>query len=205
MPLFNQRKLFGDDVAKVLQPGEQLLALGPFHEPLNGDESKLELEEHELGKFEREFLRQHGHRPETSDSFFQGIDWTGVHINPDRIRRAMSGLSGAGAATSVAGRMWRAGKDQTGGFVEWAVTDRRLLLLKGDIAVNRTYTILYEVPRSSVASAARRGKLLFQWGRVEVSFTDGSMLAWNAALLDISAARSLVAALSGPIQPGGAR
>jgi hypothetical protein len=117
----------------------------------------------------------------------------------------MSGLSGAGAATSVAGRMWRAGKDQTGGFVEWAVTDRRLLLLKGDIAVNRTYTILYEVPRSSVASAARRGKLLFQWGRVEVSFTDGSMLAWNAALLDVSAARSLVAALSGPIQPGGAR
>jgi hypothetical protein len=203
VPLFNQVKLFGDDVAKVLEPGERLLALGAFHEPLNGDDSKLELEDHELSPLQQRFLREHGHRLPNSDKFIQGVDWLGVHVNSDRIRRAFSGLSGVGSPPSIAGRMWRASKDGSG--VEWAVTDRRLLLLKSDTAVNRTYTVLFSVPRSLIASAARRGKLLFQWGRVEVSFTDGSMLAWNAALLDVSAARALVAALSGSVQTGEAQ
>jgi hypothetical protein len=203
VPLFNQVKLFGDDVAKVLEPGERLLALGAFHELLNGDDSKLELEDHELSPLQQRFLWEHGRRLSTSDKFFQGVDWGGIHINPDRLRRAFSGLSGVGSPDSIAGRMWRASKDASG--VEWAVTDRRLLLLTSDTAVNKTYTILFSVSRSLIASAARRGKLLFQWGRVEVSFTDGSMLAWNAALLDLSAARALVAALSGSGQTGEAQ
>jgi hypothetical protein len=204
VPLFNQVKLFGDDVAKVLNPGERLLALGAYHEPLNGDDSKLELEDHELSPLAQRFLREHGHRLPTSDGFFQGVDWHGVHVNPDRIRRALSGSSGAGAPRSSAGRMWRATKN-AGGMIEWAVTDQRLLILKGDTALHRTYTIMFAVPRSEIRSAVRRGKLLFQWGRVEVTFTDDSMLAFNAALLDIGSARQLVAALSRPLPTGDTR
>jgi hypothetical protein len=200
VPLFNKVKIYGDVVAKVLEPGERLLALGTFHELLNGDDSKLERADHELSPLQQRYLREHGHRIPTSDRFFQGVDWLGVHVNSDRIDRALSGLCGVGAPDSIAGRMWRASKDASG--VEWAVTDRRLLLLASDMALDTTYTIVFSVPRSSIASAARRGKLLFQWGRVEVTFTDGSMLAWNAALLDVSAARTLVAALSGPGQTG---
>jgi hypothetical protein len=199
MPIFNTLKLWGADVtAQVLEPGETLIDMGSLHEPLNGDESRLGLEDHELSRRERKFLAETGHRFETSDSWLLGIDLSGVHINQDRVHRAMSGLSGIGAPGSIAGQMWRAGRRD--GFLEWAVTDRRLLILRKK--AGKEHTFLYAVPRSSVAGAVRRGKLLFEWGRVELSFTDGSMLAYVAGFLDIGAARKLVAALSGPIQRG---
>jgi hypothetical protein len=192
MPIFNALKLYGDEVTtQVLQPGETLIDMGPTHEPLNPDTSKLELEDHALSKFHREFLAEHGRRLETSDSWFQGIDCSGIHINSDRINRAMSGLRGIGAPNSIAGQMWRATRFRSGsvaGSLHWAATDRRLLMIRGDIAVDRTWTVMYSVPRSSIARAARRGKLLFQWGRVELSFTDGSMLAYTPGLLDVVAA-----------------
>jgi hypothetical protein len=192
--LFDQVKLFGEDVAKVLEPGERLLALGGYHELLAGDESKLALETGELSGREREVFERTGRRLEVPDRLFLGVDWRGVHINPDRLHRWWSGLSGVGAAESVAGRMWRAAKGKPG--LEWAVTDRRLLLLSSDTAVDRAYAVVFDVPRAQVRSVARRGKVFFQWARVEISFVDGSMLAFNPALMDVSAARALVRALS---------
>jgi hypothetical protein len=198
VPLFNSVKLFAEDVAKSLEPGERVLAMGTYHEPLNGDESRFELADGELRGVAKRFREQTGRRLSTDDRFFQGVDWRGVHINPDRLRRAYSGLAGHGSPSSIAGRMWRAGKAPGRSSPDWAVTDRRLLLLEHEVAVHPTYEITFAVPRTVVRSAVRRGKLFFQWGRVEITFTDDSMIAFNAALLDIGAARDLVRALTGP-------
>jgi hypothetical protein len=205
VPLFDQVRLYGDDVAKVLAADGHLLALGDCHAPLNDDESHSGLEDHELSPLEQRFLREQGRRLPKSDNLFQGIDWTGVHVNPDRIRRALSGSSGSGSPDSIAGRMWRAIKSSRRGIAEWAVTDQRLLVLTGDTAVHKTYTVVFSVPPFQIKSATGRGKLLFHWGRVEIIVTDDSMLAFNAALLDIVAALlgivaacQLVAALSDP-------
>jgi hypothetical protein len=196
VPLFDHVKLSGEAVSKVLEPGERLLALGGFHQPLSGDESRLERSDDELTSVEQRFLRETGQRPRQSDTWFQGIDWGGVHINSDRIQRVLSGLSGAGAVDSTAGRMWRASKSHQHGLLKWAVTDQRLLLLLDKIGNPPSFEIHFSVDRTLIRSVRRRGKLLFQWGRVEVTFVDGSMIAFLAALLDVGAARQLVRALS---------
>ncbi len=115
---------------------------------------------------------------------------------------AKGGISGAGGPESVAGRWWRAARDDRNRWdaLEYGVTDRRLLLLtsRNRGAGGTEYRILFEVPRSAVASVARRGKLLFQRGRVEVRLTDGSMIAWSTGMVSTARARALAAALSGP-------
>ena len=198
MPLFNSVKLYGEDVARSLEPGERLLGLGTYHDPLNGDESRLHLADHELRGVAKRFRDDTGRHLPTDDRLLQGVDWGGVHINPDRLRRAWSGLAGQGAPESIAGRMWRATKAPGKGTLDWAVTDRRLLVLEHEAAVHPTYRIKFAVPRAEIRSACRRGKLFFQWGRVEITFVDDSMIAFNAALLDVGAARQLVRALTGP-------
>jgi hypothetical protein len=145
--------------------------------------------------------------PPRSDKFFQGFDLFrgGVQVNPDRINRLMGGISGEGGTDSMAGRLWLAANSRDrGGSTYYAVTERRLLLLTEAKINSGDYQILFELPRSAVASVARKGKLLFQRGRVEVRFTDGSMKAWTPGMLSAARARSLVAALSGPIRHTGA-
>jgi hypothetical protein len=199
VPLFDGVKVYGEAVSTVLAPGERLLAIGGFHTLLNGDESKLERRDHELTKVEQRFLREHGRRMPSSDRWFQGVDWTGIHVNSDRFERLLSGLVGIGAVDSYAGRLWRSTK-QSRGLLQWAVTDRRFLVL--DSTPSNDYSIPFSVDRADVRSARRRGKLLFQWGRVELRFVDGSMFSFLAAMLDVVAARNLVRALSGTSQRG---
>jgi hypothetical protein len=188
MPLINYLKHYGTDVEKVLQPGERLIDLGLYHEPLLGDESRIAP------------AAGSGSSPE---KLVEGFDLTrgGLQVNPSRIDRLFGGLAGEGGADSVAGLWWRAVKtgdrwDST----EYGVTDRRLLLLTSRTrgAGETEYKIMHAVPRGQVASALRRGRWMFQRGRVEVRFTDGSMIAWSTGMLSTARARSLVAALSGP-------
>jgi hypothetical protein len=207
MPLINYVKLYGADVAKVLQSDEQLIDMGLYREPLIGDESRLERAVDELSPRMRRYVKERGPLPPRSDKFFQGFDLFrgGVQVNPDRINRLMGGISGEGGTDSMAGRLWLAANSRDrGGSTYYAVTERRLLLLTEAKINSGDYQILFELPRSAVASVARKGKLLFQRGRVEVRFTDGSMKAWTPGMLSAARARSLVAALSGPIRHTGA-
>lgn len=77
----------------------------------------------------------------------------------------------------------------------WAVTDRRLLLLDNDRVSPPHFRTLLAVPRAAIRSARRRGRLFLQWGRVEVTFTDGSMVALVLAVVDVSAAAHFLRAL----------
>ncbi|WP_097327759.1 hypothetical protein [Paractinoplanes atraurantiacus] len=183
MPLFNAVKIYGNDVAPVLEPGERLLAMGMVHTHYSGDTSALESEGGDP------------HRPASSQGLVDGVDWTGVQYNQDRVNRAIGGSSGSGSAASWGGQAWQAIKARAVGNLDWAVTDRRLLLLDKDNANPPTFSVHFAVPREAIRSARRRGKILFQWGRVEVRFADDSMVAMVLAIVDVGAARNFVRAL----------
>src|SRR3954453_10463614 len=89
--------------------------MGTYHEPLNGDESRFELADGELRGVAKRFREQTGRRLSTDDRFFQGVDWRGVHINPDRLRRAYSGLAGHGSPSSIGGGGGGGGRRPGGG------------------------------------------------------------------------------------------
>ncbi len=200
MPLVNYLKLYGNDVAAVLRPGEWLIDMGPYREPLIGDESRLDRAVDELSPRMRRHVEQHGTPPPASDRFVQGFDPLagGLQVNPSRIDRWLGGPTGEGGAGSAAGRLWRAARAHDGAPC-YAVTDQRLLLLGEGRPGSGDFRIIFELPRAAVASASRRGKLLLQRGRVEVRFTDGSMKAWTPGMLFAARARSLVTALNGPV------
>jgi hypothetical protein len=197
MPLIDFVKIYGPDVAGLLGRDERLLVMAGYHEPLIGDESRLVRTVDELSPRMRRYVDKHGPLPAPSDKFVQGFDplLGGLLVNYHRIDRFMGGISGEGGPDSMAGRLWRAVKEPTGRSLYVAVTGRRLLVLAMSIPEGE-FTVVFEAPRSAIASARRAGKLLFQRGRVEVRFTDGSMKAFTTAMLSTSRARSLVAALS---------
>ncbi len=181
MPLFNQVKAFGSDVAKVLEPGERLIAMGGYQPPHVGDTSALERPSGEPG----------------SGRLVEGADWTGVQLNPDRVNRAVGGTTGTGGAESTAGQLWREATNAPDGLRKWAVTDRRLLLLVDTLKKPTEFRIHFAVPRQAIRSARRRGRFVLQWGRVELTFADGSTVALTLAMFDVGAARQMIDALSG--------
>lgn len=187
MPLIDHVKLYGEDVSKVLQPGERLLAMGFFTSDL-GDKERLP--DHD--------------GPLPSDKFFLGFKLLagGLRTNPHRFDRFFFGVSGIGGRSTIAGQFFRVTED-TRISPHYAVTDRRLLLLHEEKTGSGDYRIVFETPRSTVASAARRGRL-FQRGRVELTFTDGSMKALTTGMLFTGRARQLVRALHTPTTSTGA-
>lgn len=195
MPLVDYVKVHGDDVAKLLQPGERLIDMGPYSEPHIGDESGLARTVDEMSPRMREWVRKTGQSPPPpSDRLIEGFDPLagGLQVNSSRINRWLGGISGIGSPGSIAGQMWRTTRQQTK-IMTYGVTDRRLLLMiepaMGD------FHVIFAVPRDQIVSATHRGKLLFQRGRVEVRFTDGSMKAWTPGMLSAARTRSLVTAL----------
>ncbi|MEU8816723.1 hypothetical protein [Actinoplanes sp. NPDC048796] len=174
-------KIYGRDVAAVLEDGERLLAMGLVHAHLSGDTSELASE---------------GGEPGRPAGLVDGVDWTGVQYSQDRVNRFLGGSSGSGFAGSWGDRTWQALKARAvKGTTEWAVTDRRLLLLDSDHGNPATFTVLFQVPRAAIHAVRRRSKILLQWGRVEVGFADGSRIAMVLALLDVGAATNFVRAL----------
>jgi hypothetical protein len=193
VPLLNHVKINGPEIAKVLEPGERLLALGIYRGPLNPDTRGLERTDDELSRFEQGYVQEHGHRLPESDKVFEA-----GQFNTDMFNRLMSGSAGAGAADSYAGLLWRAGKAMGPGIVHWVVTDRRLLLMRRPPAGSKgPWTMGFAVPRSAVRSARRHFKILFGWGQVEVTFVDGSTLAILAGLVDVGLANQMIHALTG--------
>ena len=192
MPLLNHVKINGPEIAKVLAPGERLLALGIYRGPLNPDTRGLERTDDELSGFEQRYVREHGHRLPQSDKTFEL-----GQFNTDNFNNLMSGSAGSGAAGSYAGLMWRAGRSMEPATVHWVVTDRRFLLMKRpEAGAQGLWSIGFAVPRSVVRSARRHAKVLFGWGQVEVTFVDGSMLAILAGMLDVGIANQMVRALT---------
>jgi hypothetical protein len=187
VPLFNAVKIYGKAVAEVLEPGERLLAMGMFHPNLGGDTSGFERTDDEA---------RPGDGAGSSGRLVEGVDWTGVQYNKDRVDRIVGGSTGSGAVGSIAGRMWRAMRETVSGQLEWAVTDQRLLLLQKTAHNPAEFAIHFAVRRADIGGVRRRAKILFQWGRCEVAFVDGSRLAMTISMVDIGAARNFVGALS---------
>ena len=79
--------------------------------------------------------------------------------------------------------------------LDWAVTDRRLLLLDNYRLNPQRFRLHLAIPRAAIRTARRHGRLLLPWGRVELTFTDGSMAALVLAILDITAAAGFLRAL----------
>ena len=81
-----------------------------------------------------------------------------------------------------------------------AVTEREADDLLRDAAYDRVspphFRTLFAVPRAAIRSVRRRGRFFLQWGRVEVTFTDGSMVALVLAMVDVSAAAHFLRALT---------
>lgn len=196
MPIFNLVKVYGEDVAKVLEPGERLLAMGYFHTNWGGDTSRMDLADHELRPWEQRVLRETGQRPSRSTKFVEDVDWMGVHVNRIYFDRWLYGSIGHGAIDSHGGRLWRVIRDSKRRDLDWIVTDRRLAFLHQGQEIDPDFKIVYSVPRSVISHVKRRGKLFFQWGRCELHFIDGSMCVMLVAVLDVIAARILVRALS---------
>jgi hypothetical protein len=197
MPLIDFAKIYGPDVAKLLGPDERPLVMASYNEPLIGDESRLTRTVDELSPRMRWLIDKYGPPPAPSEKFVEGFNplLGGLLVNYDRIDRFMGGISGEGGPESMAGRLWRAVNKPSGRGLYVTVTGQRLLVLSKSVA-EEEFTIVFESPRSAITSARRAGKLLFQRGRVEVRFTDGSMKAFTTAMLSAARARSLVAALS---------
>ena len=194
MPLLNHVKINGPEIAKVLGPGERLLALGIYRGPHNPDTRGLERTGDELSPFEQRYVQEHGHRLPEQDKVFEA-----GQFNTEMFNNLMSGSAGSGAAGSYAGLLWRAGKAMEPGIVHWVVTDRRFLLMRRPPAgAKGPWSIGFAVPRAAVRSARRHFKLLFGWGQVEVTFVDGSMLAILAGMLDVGIANQLIRALTQP-------
>ncbi|WP_159079566.1 hypothetical protein [Plantactinospora sp. BC1] len=202
--MINYVKVYGSDVARLFASGERLVDMGGYREPLIGDESRLGRTPEEMGARARR-VEERSPGAMQSEKFVQGFDpfAGGLQTNPDRIDRFLGGLSGEGGPGSAAGRLWRAAKGY-GGIAYYAVTDRRLLLVGNNPGAD-TFDLLFEVPLAQVVAATVRGKLLMQRGRVEVRFADGSMKAWTPGMFSTSAARRLVAALSGQTKGTGPR
>ncbi|MCU7722774.1 hypothetical protein ODJ79_03515 [Actinoplanes sp. KI2] len=133
----------------------------------------------------------HVRRPGVFESaLIAGVDWTGLRYGRDRLR------SGPPATGSWGRRTQRVLQAREVTSLDWAVTDRRLLLLDNDRVSPPHFRPLMAVPRAAIRSVRRRGRLFLQWGRVEVTFTDGSMVALVLAMVDVSAAAHFLRALT---------
>jgi len=93
-------------------------------------------------------------------------------------------------------RTWRAVQSRKVTSLDWAVTDRRLLLLDNYRIDPQRFRVHFSVPRSAIRAVRRRSKPFLELGRVELTFVDGSMAALVLAIVDITAATTFVRALS---------
>jgi hypothetical protein len=196
VPLLNYAKIYGPDLAPLLRPYEQVLDMARFSTPLAGDEGDFERPEELMGRSERWIRKRYGDTPSASSDNWVGFDPIGgVEVNQRRLDRLAGGESAAGSASSLAAQLLVARKTARGRF--YLVTDQRFALVGG--ADLKKLDVVFQVPRSAVASARREPKpLTLQMSRVVLNFADGSRLACLAGFfLTTSRAKSLVAALAG--------
>ena len=119
----------------------------------------------------------------------ENVDWTGVQYDKDRT------LPGATMPASWGRRTLGALQSRAVTSLDWAVTDRRVLLLDNYRINPQRFRLRLAIPRAAIRTAHRHGRLLLPWGRVELTFTDGSMVALVLGVLDITAATGFLRAL----------
>jgi hypothetical protein len=194
MPLINQLKVHGEQVAPLLQDGERLLDVGLFH-PAFGDESGLERPTELTSRPEQWLRDRFGDQAQPqSQGWVNGVDpvW-GLEWNAAALDKALGGVAAAGSASSIAARMLVLQR-KSSDIMYYAVTDRRLLLLAKPTI--HTFEPVLAVPRAAIRGARLQGKLFFpQRGRVVLWFADGSQLAIVTGTFSTARAKSLVAAL----------
>jgi hypothetical protein len=179
-------KLYAARLAPVLRPGEVALDVWS-NRWMVGDDSGLP--DTTDGPRER------------SDRWVTGFDWLPpfVYLNTDRFERLWFGQVGRGEAGSVAARLHPLREPQAGpGTRLWALTNQRILL-----SADRPVSVVAEVPLASVTRLAYRPALLLQYGRVELTFDDGSRLALLRTFLDPFTAWSLTRRLEKERPHGG--
>lgn len=119
----------------------------------------------------------------------ENVDWTGVRYDKERT------LPGDPLPASWGRRTLGALQSRAVTSLDWAVTDRRVLLLDNCRINPQRFRLHLAIPRTAIRTARRHGRLLLPWGRVELTFTDGSMVALVLAVLDITAATGFLRAL----------
>ncbi len=183
--------LLGEQVARLLEPGERLLAMPHFF--LAPGKIKVELPPSPPD--DRSGLRKAG---ETALGVAAVL---ADGPNPPSLNRMLGTIAAAGRAGSWASRLMAA-QDRTKNRTSYlVVTDLRLLLVSARIfGKDADCSVNLIVPRDALGNAARRGRPLAR-GRVVIEFTDGSMVALRRGGLFTGRANRLVRALTSPGSP----
>lgn len=195
MPLIDYTKAYHTDVAGLLGPGDQLLAIVPYRLAHGAEklERTPEVVERRLRPLPRRLRHRAGdlHAREHRDrSLLWRIidpDWRWNRIDWDQV---IGGTSVAGRFDSLAVGLYNATKQGVGQY--GVVTAQRFTVLR-KVGTDR-FEPVTEVRRADVVYARRKGKL-FQRGRVVIGFVDGSYIAVNSGILFTGQARRLVTAL----------
>jgi hypothetical protein len=191
-------KIYQADMAKLLGPGEGVLAVVPYRlafgaepPPRTPEEAEQRLSSLPRGVRRRVADRSTRERPPGRRTLLHRIldfDLPWNRIDTDEV---IGGATVAGAPGSIGVRIAAATRDLVGQF--GVVTGQRLVVVHR--RAKDRFELVAEAPRAEVRSAARRGRL-FQRGRVVIAFADGSSIAVNTGILLTGQARRLVAALS---------
>jgi hypothetical protein len=195
----NYTRIYRTDVARLLDPDEQVLAVVPCRLAYGAErlEHTAEVLERRLrplpGPLRRRaqaVLTRAGGSGDRSalDRVIDFLDWPWNRIDWDE---KLWGVALAGRSGSHAVRLADAIRDGASPF--GVVSSRRLLVMRR-IAAER-FQMVAEVSRSEVLDARRRGRPL-QRGRVVIGFADDSRVAVGTGILLTGQAGRLVAALA---------
>jgi hypothetical protein len=180
--------LYGEQVARLLEPGESLLAMaGFFLAP-----GKIRVELPPDPPDDRSGLRKAGETALGVAAFL--ADGPG----PPSLNRMLGTVSAAGDGESWAARLLAARGRTTKRSSDLVVTNLRLLLVSRKIwGKDPDHTIDLAIPRDALGNVARHGRPLAR-GRVVIEFTDGSMVALRRGAFFTGRANTLVRALTSP-------
>jgi hypothetical protein len=194
-------KIYQDDVAKLLGPDDQVLAVVPYRlahgaERVERDPEVVERRLRPLPRGLRRRAQEVGSRERPAEGTAHrslldrllDFDWPWNRIDWDE---KFAGTSVAGRPGSLAVRLADGTRHGVGQF--GVVTTRRFVVVRR-IATDR-FALVAEAPRNDVVQARRRSRP-FQRGRVVIGFADGSRLAVDTGILLAGQAKRLVAALS---------
>jgi hypothetical protein len=193
----NYTKIYRTDIARLLDPGDQVLVIVPYR--LAHGAAAIEWTSEEAGHGSRYIPRRLRDRvADTQEPGGRSLldrilgifspNWSWNNIDWDKV---IGGTSVTGRSDSPAGRLYTATREGVSLF--GVVTAQRFAVVR-NIATDR-FEPVAEVSRAQVVSARRRGKPL-QRGRVVIGFADGSHIAVSSGILFTGQARRLVTALS---------
>jgi hypothetical protein len=193
-------KIYRTDVAALLGPGEQVLAIVPYQhapgaEQVQGPPEELERRLPPLARKAHRRVRERNARERRSARsswpfrlLFLDFDWPWNRTDVDE---KLSGIAVAGTVGSHAVRIFDATKRVEGDYL--VVTDQRFIVVHR-VGTDRLEWIV-DAARADIVFA-RRASRLFQRGRVIIGFADESKLAVLTGVIVAGQAKRLVTAFS---------